>query len=152
MTSDREDQDEVGRAVDMDGETILMGAPEEDEMGTRSGAAYIFKWYGGTWVQEVKLMAPDGVSGAQFGYAVSLSDEYALVGAFRDSEHGNQAGAAYLWHRVGGSWQYVQKLVPAVPLANIEFGNAVAINGDYAVIGAHRYEHMGNMTGGVYVF
>lgn len=152
VAGDAADADEFGRAVDISGNYLIVGAHEDDDMGERSGSAYIFRWDTDHWVEDTKLVAPDGTSGCQFGYAVSISGDYVLIGAFRDKESGNQAGAAYIWKRSGTTWQYVQKLQPTVPEANSEFGNAVSIDGDYAVIGAHRAQHLGNMTGAVYVF
>ncbi|MBN1296476.1 hypothetical protein JXA80_06825, partial [bacterium] len=128
------------------------GAQEDDDMGDRSGSAYIFIWEADHWSEDTKLVAPDGTPGSQFGYSVAIAGDYVIVGAFRDTEHGNQAGAAYIWKRVGTTWQYVQKLQPTIPEANSEFGNAVALTGDYAVVCAHRAQHLGNMTGAVYVF
>jgi FG-GAP repeat len=152
LPGDPENEDEFGRSVSISGDYILIGNPEDDDMGPRSGSAYIFRWNGSTWIQNTKLVAPDGTSTAQFGCSVSISGEYALVGAFRDKAGGNQAGAAYIWRHSGGVWVYVDKLVPAVPEPNSEFGNAVVTDGNYAVISAHRAEHMGKGTGVIYIF
>jgi len=149
---DPELYDEFGRAVDVSGNFLIVGAPEDDDMGTRSGSAYIFKWETDTWIQDTKLVAPDGVGNAQFGYAVSIYGDHALVGAFRDNANGNQAGAAYIWRNIAGTWQYIQKLTPTVPEPNSEFGNDVSIYGDNAVIGAHFSEHLGSSVGAAYVF
>lgn len=152
VASDAADGDQFGRAVDISGNYLVVGVNEDDDVGERSGSAYIFKWETDHWVEDVKLVAPDGTGGAQFGYAVSISGDTVLIGAFRDKESGNQAGAAYIWKRNGTAWQFVQKLQPVAPEANSEFGNAVSIDGDYAVICAHRAQHLGNMTGAAYVF
>jgi len=152
LAGDYADADQFGRSVDISGNYMIIGAPEDDDLGNRSGSAYIFKWESTAWVQDAKLLAPDGLGNEQFGYAVSISSDYALIGAFRNKEHGNQAGAAYIWHRNGNNWQYMQKLTPSIPEPNSEFGNSVDINGNIAVIGAHRSQHLGNMTGAAYVF
>ncbi|UCD75093.1 MAG: FG-GAP repeat protein, partial [Phycisphaerales bacterium] len=52
--------DEVGFAVAIDGDVAVAGAPGDDEgcgPGCNSGAAYIFRNVGGTWVEEQKLIA-----------------------------------------------------------------------------------------------
>ncbi|MCD4655835.1 FG-GAP repeat protein, partial [bacterium] len=97
-------------------------------------------------------VAPDGTGGEQFGYSVSISGNYALIGAFRDQENGGQAGAAYIWWNNGSSWQYVHKLTPNVPEAGMEFGNAVSIDGDHAVVCGHRAKYLDDMIGAAYVF
>lgn len=143
---------QFGRSVAMSGNYFIVGCPEDDSAAGRAGSAYIFKWVTDQWVQEMKLTAPDAQSGAQFGFSVSISSGYALVGAFRDKANGNQAGAAYLWRLNGDSWEYVTKLTPTTPQPGSEFGNFVKVYDDYAVIGAHLYEHVGNTAGAAYVF
>ena len=152
LADDGDDGDRLGSAVAIEGNYLVCGAPEDDAAANRSGSAYVFKWETDSWVQHSKIVPADAQSGAQFGNAVAMAGNYLLIGAFRDKEHGNQAGAAYLWERFGDTWSFQTKLTPNTPQANSEFGYSVAINGDYAVIGAHRYEHSGENIGAAYVF
>lgn len=152
VPNDKADGDQFGLAVDMSGDYMIIGSHEDDDMGERSGSAYIFKRQAGGWTQYAKLVAPDGTTGDQFGCSVSISSDYALIGAYRDNQNGNQAGAAYIFRLVSGVWTFVTKLTPAVPEPNSEFGNSVETDGNYAVVGAHRSEHTGTMIGAVYVF
>ena len=66
--TDAADKDEFSRSVDISGDFILIGAPEDDDMGGGSGSAYIFHRESGSWIQNTKLTAPDGDSGDQFEY------------------------------------------------------------------------------------
>ena len=61
-------------------------------------------------IQETKLIASDGAASDWFGQSVSLDGDYALVGAYRDSDHGNASGSAYVFQRVGATWSQVAKL------------------------------------------
>ena len=128
-----------------------MGAYLEDEdasgANTQSsaGSAYIFERDGlGNWTQAQKLTASDRATGDRFGYSVSISGDYAIVGAIgedHDASGANtqsDAGSAYIFERDGlGNWTQAQKLVASDRAADDRFGNSVAISGDYAIVGAN---------------
>jgi hypothetical protein len=62
-------------------------------------------------------------------------------------------GAAYVYRKVGGGLQLVQKLTASDGSANDKFGFSVAISGEYILIGAHdRMENGGASTGAAYLF
>ena len=69
--------DTFGEGVAICGDTALIGAPSPS--GTNPGAAYVFVRSGGTWSQESKLTASDGMNGDRFGHSVGLVDGVALV-------------------------------------------------------------------------
>ncbi len=56
-------------------EVVIVGAFGDDDSGTNSGSAYIYRFNSGLpgWVQEAKLLASDGAAGDLFGKAVSIS-------------------------------------------------------------------------------
>jgi hypothetical protein len=94
---DGERMDYFGCSVALSRDTALIGAMWDDERGTDSGSAYVFRREGSRWSQLVEL-TPDGASqNDHFGYAVGLSDNMALIGASGDDERGDRAGAAYLF-------------------------------------------------------
>jgi hypothetical protein len=94
--SDGEANEFFGRSGSMseDGTTVLIGASSENENGFGAGAAYLFRYEEGAWVEVAKLIALDGTTGDFFGRAVSLDGDLALVGAPRSSE---EPGLAYLF-------------------------------------------------------
>jgi hypothetical protein len=53
---------------------------------------------------EVKLTPSDGAVWDCFGYSVSISGEYAIVGAHYDNDKGNNSGSAYIFKRDGTGW------------------------------------------------
>jgi hypothetical protein len=68
--------------------------------GTSAGAAYIFyRTDTNAWDAGTKIVAPDAEAGDYFGRSVSLSGDYAIVGAHYESAEGTEAGAAYIFHR-----------------------------------------------------
>jgi hypothetical protein len=73
-----------------------------------------------------------------FGTAVSISGDVALVGAPNNTNaNGTGAGAAYVYRRIGGIWSEEVKLIASDGATGDHFGNAVAIDGDLALVGAY---------------
>jgi hypothetical protein len=101
-----------------------------------------------------KIAASDSAAGAGFGYAVALSGETLLVGAYNaDAGENQDQGAAYVYVRNGAAWALQQKLTAPDGGANDNFGWSVALNGNTAVIGAIGYDAGANSDqGAVYVF
>jgi len=82
---------------------------------------------------------PNGLQDVNFGYDVDISDNYAIVGAREengDSTNLVSAGAAYIYRRVGETWQMQQRIVPELQKAMVCFGYSVAINDNFAIVGA----------------
>jgi hypothetical protein len=82
--------------VDVDGDSALVSAIYADGS---TGAAYVFRNLGGTWVQRARLVPSDGVPlDAYGGDAVAISGTTALVGAKWASQGSDQhRGAAYFY-------------------------------------------------------
>ena len=79
-----------------------------------------------------KLIAPDGERNDHFGCSVSISGDYAVVGAFGED---NNAGSAYVFKRSDTSWTQQAKLTALERRSNDYFACSVSISGDYAIIG-----------------
>lgn len=150
--SDGADNDLFGDSVSLDEDTALIGAMWDDDKGGASGSAYVFKYDGTTWNEEAKLLASDGATDDNFGYAISLDGDYALIGAFRDNDNGHQSGSAYVFKRNGTSWTQEAKLIASDGAENDMFGISVSLDVDYALIGAMRDDDHGSQSGSVYVF
>ena len=149
--------DELGYAVAFSGDTALVGARVHDTAGmNQAGAAYVYvRGPGGFWVQEAELTAPDGAIYAAFGAAVALSGDTALVGAPVAKVVGQASmGAAYVFTRSAGIWTARQKLTPSDPAAIDDFGDAVALSGDTALVGTWFHPGEGGTpeVGAAYVF
>ncbi len=101
------------------------------------------------------LTAIEGNDYDNFGMAVALDGDLALVGSPGDDTEGTNAGAAYLFARTEGGtdgWGEVIKLVAADAAAGDLFGIAVDIDGDYAVVTAPSEDGAGTDRGSVYIF
>ena len=122
-----------GCSVSIDGNVALVGARGDDNGNRiRTGSATVFRHNGSSWVREQKLLAADGARDARFGDSVSIDGDVALVGA---PHHLNQ-GTAYVFRRSGATWVQMQKLVAANRIRNAQFGGAVCIDGNVAIVGA----------------
>ncbi len=142
-----------GRAVAIDGGTIAVGAHSDDGTAVDAGAVYVFELTGSTWTEVAKLSAPDPTTSQHLGNSAALQGDFLLVGAYRDSEGGPGAGAAYLYERRSGSWGFAAKLLAADPQPGALFGASVTLDGGTLAIGAPEEDRAGSFaTGAVYVF
>jgi hypothetical protein len=142
--------DMFGISVSISGDYAIVGAYADDDMGSLSGSAYIFKRDGTNWIQQAKLTASDGTAGDQFGVSVSISGDYAIVGACLDDVNYTDSGSAYIFKRDGTSWSQQAKLLGTGHNAHYWFGVSVSISDDYAIVGAPDY--IGTGMGYAYIF
>jgi hypothetical protein len=135
--------------------SALIGASQDDENGTDSGAAYLFHWDGTSWVEEAKLLASDVNDNDHFGFSVSLSDNGALVGAYNGyNGHEFGRGAAYLFRWHDKSWLEEAKLLASDGAEGDYFGYSVSLSGKQALVGAYQDDDgMGNTdVGSAYLY
>jgi len=97
--SDVEMWDCFGSSVSLsaDGSVIVVGAKRNDLC---EGSAYVYRWNGSSWVEEIKLSASDGIERDLFGYSVSISaDGNIIVVGAPDDDIGanNDQGSAYIY-------------------------------------------------------
>jgi hypothetical protein len=153
MAADGAKNDIFGSTLHLDGEYLAVGAPWDDDLGTESGAAYVFKREGSHWIQQAKLVPSDGGSDNRFGISVAICGDYIIVGAFFDNDFGNRSGSAYIFHRNGTSWTEQAILKASDGAEGDWFGVGVSLDGDFAAVGS-RYDDNENGTdaGAVYIF
>lgn len=139
--------DEFGTSVAVAGEVALVGSPLDDDNGTDSGSAYFFDVVSGS--QTLKISPNDGEEGDRFGAAVALDNGLALIGA--SSERTDRSGTSYLFDVNTGA-QLLELSPPDGGNADNFFGNAVALDGGIAVVGAFGDDDKGGLSGAAYVF
>jgi FG-GAP repeat/IPT/TIG domain/Bacterial Ig-like domain (group 3) len=123
--------DRFGATVGLDQGTVAIGAPHAGT--TINGVVHVFVASGSNWTEQASLQASDAAPGAAFGAAVSISADSLLVGA---SGANAQAGTAYVFVRSGVAWSQQAELSASDAATGAAFGNAVALSGDKALIGA----------------
>jgi hypothetical protein len=158
--------DDFGRAVAIDGDTIVVGADREDSAATgvngaspgsednsqtASGAAYVFRRSGSSWTQEAYLKASNTGANDGFGASVAISGDTIAIGAASEDSAATgvngaapgqgdnstfSAGAVYVFRRSGTSWAQEAYVKASNTGASDVFGCSVALSGDTLVVGA----------------
>jgi hypothetical protein len=167
--------DGFGAAVALSGNTLAVGAPNEDSAATgingnqpdetadASGAVYVFVRDGtGAWRQQAYIKASNTGAGDDFGRHLAIAGDTLVVGASGEDSgargpNGDQAdnsatdaGAAYVFGRdAGGNWTQQAYLKGSNTQSNARFGDAVAVDGDAIAVGA---EFEDNTGGAAYLF
>ena len=141
-------------AVSYDGTTVVVGAYLDDDKGTDSGSAYIYKYNGTDW-NKTKLVASDGAAGDYFGYSTAASGDgnTVVVGTRYDDTTGTDTGSAYIYKYDGTNWDET-KLVASDVSTNDWFGYSVDVSGDgnTVVVGAYGDGDKGSLSGSAYVY
>jgi hypothetical protein len=149
--------DEFGRALVIEDNVLVVGAPFEDSNGEgvnsdqtsdgldAAGAVYIFRRVGDAWQQEAYIKPKDPKELAFFGWHVALDDEVLVVGApglfsvFPDdpiNEESPNQGAAYVFRYNGTTWVEETVLQASNGEPHDQFGFQVGVNDDYIAVGA----------------
>ena len=97
VPADGEANDFFGRSVSISGATAIVGAYGDDDLGSASGSAYLFRDTASGWTEVAKLTPSDGGATDEFGGSVSISGSAVCVGASGDRESGYDSGSAYLF-------------------------------------------------------
>jgi hypothetical protein len=189
--SNAEAGDRFGISVSLsnDGNTLVVGAaledglglginPPDNNLGTDSGAAYVYTRSGSTWSQSAYLKASNTGPSDYFGIAVSVSGDGSTVavGALNEDGGGTgispltneaaaNAGAVYVYVRAGSTWAQQAYLKAHNTGAGDQLGASVALSadGNTLVTGAPAEDGSGrelnpasdeaaNGAGAVYVF
>ena len=95
--NDTNDRDYFGGSVSISGDYAIVGAPHHSYFGS----AYIFKKEGSSWIQITNLAADDGELNDEFGNSVSISGDYAIIGAHSDGDGflNQDIGSAYIFKK-----------------------------------------------------
>ena len=146
--------DALGEAVDIQKDTVIIGAPGHTHGGVRfAGAVFVFERDGDTWREQAKLTAEDAAASDRFGVSVGIEGDTVIVGSLLNDAGGTKdAGAAYIFVRNGITWTQQAKLIAPGKKKGDHFGAGVATTGKIAVVGAPLREEAGLGTGAAYSF
>ena len=135
------EDDHFGTAVDLDGDRAVIGAGKDDTIhGSDGGAAYVYEYEDGAWVEKATLVPEEGDPGASFGNDVAFDGDLVVGGAPLQDGPGIAAGGAYAFAPApddgADTWEQIFALEPDPYLnGGDHFGIAVAVNGGRAVVG-----------------
>lgn len=101
--------------------------------------------------QEAKVVSTNRESRAEYGTAVAIDENFAVVGASRENI---ASGAAYIYKKNGNDdWTFLQRLEAPDPNFGAEFGGGAKISQDRMVIAAGRADVDGVIrAGALYVY
>jgi len=143
-----------GSGVDISGDVLVVGAPGDGDLGAGAGAVYVFERQAGAWVQVLKITAPDGAAGHNFGSDVAL-DGALLAVAARGRVQGPITGGVYIYSLVGSSWVYDTVIVPPLASPNIlheEFALNVEVSGQRVAVRGYYWGEFGYLHGRFHVY
>ena len=155
---ERAADDYFGRSAAVDGDTVVVGAPRDDDKGEDSGSAYLFAKPAAGWAtatETAKLTASDAAADDEFGFSVAVDGDTVVVGALYDDDNGEDSGSAYLFAKPGTGWATATetvKLAASDGASDDWFGRSVAVDGDTVVVGAHQEDDNGSNSGSAYVY
>ncbi|MDE0298361.1 MAG: hypothetical protein OXN17_06985 [Candidatus Poribacteria bacterium] len=146
--------DALGEAVDIQKDTVIIGAPGHTHGGVRfAGAVFVFVRDGDAWREQAKLTADDAASSDRFGISVDIEGDTVIVGSLLNDAGGTKdAGAAYIFVRNETTWTQQAKLIAPEKRKGDRFGAGVATTGMIAVVGAPLREEDGLGAGAAYSF
>ncbi len=157
-------------ALSGDGTTLAVGAPFEDSGTTginstpdnsaaNSGAVYLFRHVGNSWIQQAYIKASNTGAGDEFGYSVALSSDgnTLAVGAHAEDsgttginstpdESVNASGAAYLFRYDGSNWVQ-EAYIKAGNAGSAAFGHALSLSNDGNTLAVGAYAEDSGSTG-----
>lgn len=142
--------DMAGIAVALDGQVAVIGVPGADEAGTDSGAVLVYERGSESWEKAAVLKAE--LAGERFGSAVAVDGGRILVGASGNVPEKASTGSAYVFESGDAGWRQVARLTPSDGVGGDAFGDAVALDGGRALVGARFADLEGSDEGAAYVF
>jgi hypothetical protein len=153
LASDKEQGDRFGSAVAIQGDWMIIGSPQDDDLGLQSGSAYVFRRNGSGWIEHQKLSASDGQPSDAFGSSVSMDAGTAVIGAPFEVPQGSfGAGSAYVFELQGATWVETTKIWSTPPISTAHFGYSVSVSGDRILVGARDDSQWGFSSGAAYIF
>lgn len=158
VAPDAQADDSCGEALALDARTgtwlAALGVPFDDERGDGSGSVELFRFEGGAWLHEAKLLAPEGAAGDRFGGALALCADTLAVGARQADLAGAESGSVWVFRRAGTSWSLEARLEAPDAASGDLFGSALALTAEGALlaVGAPFDDDLGAGSGSVHVF
>jgi hypothetical protein len=143
------DEDGFGTSVAIAGDMAVVGRPGRGGLSPATGSVLAYVRVGAMWTEDQVLTASDAAPADLFGKCISIDGGTLIVGAPDADPNGlADAGAAYVFVRVGGTWIEQRELTASDASPGDHFGCAVAISGDAAMVGAPSDDNAGGQSAG----
>lgn len=144
-------------AINDDGTTIAVSAPEKATVATAAGAIYVFVKSGASWIEQQIIIPSDLAAGDRCASFLSLSGDGSTlaIGVNAHTINAVRQGAVYIYTRTASVWTLQQKIAnPNAPF-QAQFGSGVSLstNGNRLAIGAYNQTVNGSATvGAAYIY
>ncbi len=149
---DGEAGDRFGLALAAAGDTLVVGASQDQNDAEKTGSAYVFVSAGAGFELQQKLTPPPGVGEIAFGAGVAISGDTVAVGAPELSDLMFLTGAVYVFEREGAIWSEPTRLGANEAENEALLGRGVAVSADLVVAGAPFADTAQKDGGAVFVF
>ncbi|MCK5824595.1 MAG: T9SS type A sorting domain-containing protein [Ichthyobacteriaceae bacterium] len=130
--------DIFGFSISISNNNLIIGAPKDDDNGTDSGSVYFYSFdeNKNIWKENSKITPDDIVGNDFFGWDVSISQNFAIAGAYRAN---NYTGSAYIMEQNESTktWNLTNKLTSLDGTYRDFFGCSVDIDVGVAIVGAY---------------
>ena len=128
-----------GWSVDMEGDRILVGAPEADTPASPRGGAYLFERTIDGW-QRTHIMQPRaGLPHTPFASAVGMSERTLVAGQPEMTVDGVRSGVVWISEREGPAWIEPVMVSPLQPQDGEKFGRAIEVDDQWLFVGAPNH-------------
>ncbi|MEL6714337.1 MAG: hypothetical protein AAFP86_11220 [Planctomycetota bacterium] len=145
--------DTFGTSVAVDGDTLLVGAPNHDDAVRPGGSTYVYtRDAGGNWSLSQRLDKPQTNGGIGFGEVVAIDGDRACISGPNMSGGAISSGAAFVYARSGGPFAIVDELIPATAGIADRFGASIVLEGDLILVGAPWFNDTASNEGAVWIF
>lgn len=144
--------DTFGRSLAVAGDTLVVGAHRDDDLGQDSGSATVFAYDGMNWTLQEVLLASGGAALYRFGTSVAADGTTIFVGSPNENVAGSRSGAVYVFRSALGGWMETQKLSPSDAQADQRFGARIIHDSGRLFVGAPTDDQGGSATGAIYVY
>lgn len=155
VASDAGRFDSFGIAVDIDGNSIVVGADRDDDHGYNSGAAYLFVRTPDGWSEAAKFASADSKQADGFGNPIRIQDRTVAVTRGYDDVHDLEPGAVYVFTTAGNQVREIGRITAGDGGITDLFGEAISLTDRDLTVGARYHSHGGggqSGRGAVYVY
>ncbi len=146
IASDGAPQDMYGVVIATNDSKIVIGSYMDDNVGSNSGAAYVYNL---DKTNEIKIIPSDSADGDYFGSAVAINSTKIVIGSPRSEIGGTVTGAVYIYDLDGTN---EIKISPTNGNTNDFFGESVAINENKIVVGSSGDDENGTDSGAIFIY
>jgi hypothetical protein len=141
------------RGISLGDTTLAIGYMYDNDVS--GGAVYVYYSHEGAWDNSIRIVPEKGDYYGFFGQSVCIyHDTLLMAGAFGSNDPNNHNHSAYIYCLNNGTWEADTMILPLDTISYDVgwFGNAVAINDQYAIIGAVDDNFSKNHIGNAYVY